>query len=395
MNIFPQIRAVTAMSLSTLPQRLGTSFVIIAGTAGVVAVLISILALSTGLQQTINATGRAERSIVVYRASQSETGSSMPRTAIQTVLDLPGIKRDAEGNALATADALGSLWLPRLDVPSTGSVILRGVTPEALAVRPEIVLREGRMFEPGLKQLIVGQAAHGRYAGLAIGAKVIDSDNEWTVVGIFQSGGSAHESELWSDTESVLAAFHRNTFNSVTAWTTNDAGFEQLQAAAATDPTLTVDVYRESGYYADQSNEFSGFLTVMGKLIAGIMAVGAVFGALNSMYTAVSTRTSEIATLRAIGFGPGCIVISVFAEAMLLAFTGALLGAGLAWLFFNGNTVSTVSGNGVAQVVFSMHIGVDAMVTGISWSLVLGLIGGLFPAIRAARLPIVLALRGA
>jgi putative ABC transport system permease protein len=395
MNIFTQIRAVTAMSLSTLPQRLGTSFVIIAGTAGVVAVLISILALSTGLQQTINATGRAERSIVVYRGSQSETGSSMPRTAIQTVLDLPGIKRDASGSALATTDALGSLWLSRLDAPTPGSVILRGVTPEALAVRPEIILREGRMFEPGLKQVIVGQAAQGRYAGLAIGDKLVDSENEWTVVGVFQSGGSAHETELWSDTESVLTAFHRNTFNSVTAWTADDAGFEQLKAATEKDPTLSVDVHRESQYYADQSNQFSGFLTVMGKVIASIMAVGAVFGALNSMYTAVSTRTSEIATLRAIGFGPGSIVISVFAEAMLLAFAGALLGAGLAWLFFNGNTVSTVSGNGIAQVVFSMHIGVDAMVTGISWSLVLGLIGGLFPAIRAARLPIVLALRGA
>src|SRR5688572_32306324 len=137
MNIFTQIRAVTAMSLSTLPQRLGTSFVIIAGTAGVVAVLISILALSTGLQQTINATGRAERSIVVYRGSQSETGSSMPRTAIQTVLDLPGIKRDASGNALATTDALGSIWLPRLDTSTTGNAILRGVTSEALSVRPE------------------------------------------------------------------------------------------------------------------------------------------------------------------------------------------------------------------------------------------------------------------
>jgi putative ABC transport system permease protein len=395
MNIFTQIRAVTAMSLSTLPQRLGTSFVIIAGTAGVVAVLISILALSTGLQQTINATGRAERSIVVYRGSQSETGSSMPRSAIQTVLDLPGIKRDAAGKPLATADALGSLWLPRLDTSTTGSVILRGVSPAALAVRPEIVLQEGRMFEPGLKQLIVGQAAQARYAGLGVGDKIVDSDNEWTVVGVFHSRGSAHESELWSDTESVLAAFHRNTFNSVTAWTADDAGFEQLQAAATVDPTLSVDVHRESAYYADQSNQFSGFLTVVGKVIASIMAVGAVFGALNSMYTAVSTRTTEIATLRAIGFGPGCIVISVFAEAMLLAFAGALLGAGLAWSFFNGNTVSTMSGNGIAQVVFAMRIGADAIITGISWSLVLGLIGGLFPAIRAARLPIVLALRGA
>lgn len=396
MKIFRQIAAVTTMSLGTLGQRLGTSLVIVAGTAGVVAVLVSILALSSGLERTIAAAGRDERAVVVYRGAQSEAGSSIPRDQVLTVLDLPGIQHNAEGKALATADAMGSLWLTRSDAALQASAPLRGVTPGSEGVRPEITLIEGRMFEPGLKQVIVGQAAQGRYAGLAIGDRIQSPESEWEVVGVFTSGGSAQESELWSDAESVLSAFHRNHFNSVTVWAGDAQQLEQFKAAAANDPTLSVDIHRESDFYRDQSNDFSGFLSVIAKVIGSIMAVGAVFGAINSMYTAVSARTGEIATLRAIGFGATGVVISVFVEALVLSVAGALLGSVLAWLFFNGNTVSTVSGNnGVAQVVFSLSIGFDAVRLGILWSLVLGLIGGLLPAIRAARLPVVVALRGA
>jgi putative ABC transport system permease protein len=396
MNVFMQIKAVTAMSLATLTQRAGTSLVIVAGTAGVVAVLVSILALAAGLEQTIAAAGRAERAVVIYRGAEGEAGSSIPRSQVLTTLDLPGIQRDTNGKLLASADAIGSLWLTRGDGSTPASVPIRGITPGSLALRPEFQLTDGRMFEPGLKQVIVGRAAQGRYAGLEVGDRILSLDSEWEVVGVFTTGGSAHESELWSDAESVLAAFHRNSFSSVTAWVGNAAELERMTAAAASDPTLNVDIYRESDFYADQSNDFSGFLSVIANVIGTIMAIGAVFGALNSMYTAVSARTGEIATLRAIGFGATGIVISVFVEALLLAITGALAGAALAWLFFNGNTVSTVSGdNGMAQVVFSLRIGLDAVLLGISWSLVLGLIGGLFPAIRAARLPVVVALRGA
>jgi putative ABC transport system permease protein len=231
---------------------------------------------------------------------------------------------------------------------------------------------------------------------VAVGDRILASNSEWEVVGVFTSGGSAHESEIWSDNESVLAAFHRNSFSSITAWVGDAAGLEQFKAAVAEDPTLTIDVYREADFYDDQSNGFSSFLSIIANVIGAIMAVGAVFGAINSMYTAVSARTGEIATLRAIGFGATGIVISVFAEALLLACAGAIVGAALAWLFFNGNVVSTVSGSGgLAQVVFALDIGLDAVILGISWALLLGLIGGLFPAIRAARLPVVVALRGA
>jgi putative ABC transport system permease protein len=396
MNLFTQIKAVTAMSLATVTQRLGTSLVIIAGTAGVVAVLVSILALSSGLERTIAAAGRDERAVVVYRGAQSESASSIPRAQVATVLDLPGIQRDAGGNLLATSDAIGSLWLPRIGDPIPGSVALRGITPGSLNLRPEIALVEGRMFAPGLREVIVGKATQARFTGVALGDVIVSNNSEWTVVGVFTSGGTAHESEIWSDAESVLATLHRNSFNSVTAWVGDAAGLEQLKAAIANDPTLTVDLYRESDFYNDQSNGFSGFLSIVANVIGVIMAVGAVFGAINSMYTAVSARTGEIATLRALGFGATGIVISVFVEALLLAFVGALAGAALAWLFFNGNTVSTLAGgNGLAQIVFSLNIGLDAVLLGIGWSLVLGLIGGLFPAIRAARLPVVVALRGA
>jgi len=395
MKTLTQIFAVTAMSLGSLPQRLGTSLVIVAGTAGVVAVLVSILALASGLQQTLHATGRAERTIVLYRGAQSESGSSLPRAMAQAVLDLPGIARSPDGTPLATADVFSSLWLPRIGAPTPGSVSLRGIGPASVAVRPEFELVEGRLFEPGLREVIVGIGLRDRFAGLEPGATIVDGDNVWTVVGRFSSGGSAHQSEIWSDAESVLAAFNRNSFNSVTAWTGDAAGFERLRAAAAADPSLTVDVHLESEYYAAQSSEFGVFLAVVARVIAAIMAVGAVFGALNSMYTAVSARIGEIATLRALGFGPACILFSVFAEALLLALCGAVVGAALAWLAFNGNTVSTVSGNGIAQVAFDLRIGMDALTTGITWSLVLGMIGGLFPALRAARLPVVAALRSA
>jgi putative ABC transport system permease protein len=396
MQVVKQIAAVTALSLGTLSQRRGSSLVIVAGIAGVVAVLISILALSSGLRSTVGSAGRAERAVVLSRGAQSESASSIARDDVQTVLDLVGIQRDAKGKLLASADVLGSVGLPRAGTAIPGSVSLRGIASDNLsAVRPEISIVEGRMFESGLKQVIVGRAAQGRYAGLEVGKRFVSNDSEWEVVGVFTSGGDVHESEIWSDAESVLLAFHRNSFNSITAWVGSDAGFGQFKAAAAANPALTVDVHREVAFFDEQSGGFSRFLTIFANMIGAIMAVGAVFGAINAMYTAVSTRTGEIATLRAIGFGSSAIAISVFVEALLLSLAGAMIGSALAWLCFNGNSVSTLSGNGLAQVVFSVRIGFDAVMTGITWSLMLGFIGALFPAIQAAKLPVAVALRGA
>ncbi|HTQ98555.1 MAG TPA: ABC transporter permease [Candidatus Acidoferrum sp.] len=396
MNYLTQIFAITMMSLSTIKERLGSTLVIVAGTAGVVAVLVSMLALSNGVRQTISSVGRDERAVVVNKGATSAAGSNIPRDAVLTVLDKPGIMRGTDGKLLATSDAIASLWLPHINEPTPGSVTLRGVTPDGIAVRPEITLTAGRMFTPGLRQVIVGEAVTRSYAHLDVGDKIVANGIEWEVVGNFKSGGNLHESEIWSDAESVLAAFHRNSFNTVTVWVGNEAGFNTLKQALDADPTLTVDLHTEKEFYNSQSSGFSTFLAIVGKAVGGIMAVGAIFGSINAMYTAVSARTGEIATLRAIGFGASGVVVSVFVEAMLLALAGALVGSALAWLLFNGNSISTVAGNsGLAQVVFDLHVNLAVVLQGIEWALILGLIGGLLPAIRAARLPVVVALRGA
>ncbi len=250
------------------------------------------------------------------------------------------------------------------------------------------------MFRSGLREVIAGRGAQDRYRGLAIGDKVRFGETEWTVVGAFDSEGGAHDSELLADSETVLSAYQRTTFNSVTLKLDGAQGLDRLQSAIGQDPTLSVTAARETAYYEQQSQQFARFLSIIARFIGAIMAVGAIFAALNTMYSAVSSRAVEIATLRAIGFSSLPVVISVIAEALALALVGALIGASAAWLLFNGNTVSTLGGGGgLSQVVFHLHIGAALIGLGIIWACVVGLIGGLLPAIRAARVPVATALR--
>jgi len=382
------------MNLRSLPARAPSSFVIVVGIAGVVAVLISVLSISTGLTHTLSNTGRAERAIILYAGAQSEVESNLTRDAVLTLMDLPGIKRDLDGKPLASADAMASMWLPKRATGALGSVTFRGVSGNPFAVRPEIRILQGRTFQPGVRELIVGKTAQGNFQGLALGNRVISTDTEWLVVGVFESNGDAHESELLADAETVLSAYHRTTFNSVTVWLESPAAFDTLKASVTTNPTLSMDVQREAAYYEQQSKRFGTFLAIVANLIGVVMAIGAIFGALNTMYSAVSARAVEIATLRAIGFGSAGVVMSVLVEALTLAIFGALCGAALAWFFFNGNTVSTISGGGgFSQVAFHLHIGLNLIAVGVAWACVVGLVGGLFPAIRAARLPVAAALR--
>jgi len=386
--------AVTAMNLRSLPARAVSSLVIVVGIAGVVAVLISVLSLSTGLTKTLANTGRVERAIILYAGAQSEVESNLSRDAVLTVMDLPGIKRGPAGKALASADALASMWLPKTGAGDLGSVTFRGVSSDSLAVRPEIKILQGRVFQPGLRELIVGRSAQAKFKGLGLGSRVKSTDTEWLVVGVFASNGDAHESELLADADTVLSAFHRTSFNSVTVWLESPAAYDTLKASVTTNPTLSMDVQRESAYYEQQSKRFSSFLAIVANVIGVVMAIGAIFGALNTMYSAVSARAVEIATLRAIGFGSVGVVVSVLVESLTLAIVGALAGAAMAWLFFNGNTVSTISGGaGFSQVAFHLHIGLNLVAVGVVWACVVGLVGGLFPAVRAARLPIATALR--
>jgi putative ABC transport system permease protein len=395
MNLFTQLFAVCSISLRGLPHRAASSAVIVIGTAGVVAVLLSVLALSTGLAGTLTATGSPERAIVLHAQASNEFGSTLAHDAIATILDAPGIARDAARKPIASAEVLAAVNLARVDNGRLSALTLRGVSPGALqALRPELHIVQGRLFQSGLRELVVGRSAQERYAHLGVGSHVRFGENDWTVVGSFDSGGGAHDSEVLADADTVLAAYQRGTYNSVIVRLARPDALQTLRTALQHDPTLAVQAFSESDYYAQQSRTFARFLGLIARVISVIMAVGAVFAALNTMYSAVSTRAVEIATLRAIGFGATGVVASVMLEALVLSVLGALVGAALAWSVFDGNTVSTIGGgNSLSQVVFHLHIGPALITLGIVWACVVGLIGGLAPAIRAARIPVAVALR--
>lgn len=390
MNMFKQIGAVTLMNLKSLPQRVGTSLVIIIGIAGVVGVLVSVLAMSTGMIKTLENSGHDDRAVVVRNGAANETSSVVTRDAARLILDAPGVKRDAEGKPIGSAEGMRLLTLFTKDGTEV-NVILRGVGPQVRKLRPEIKIVEGRMFQPALNEVIVGKSAQKQYRNMGIGDRVRTAHATWTIVGVFTSEGDSHESEVLGDAEMVLAE-GRGTFRSVTVLLDSPAAFSKFKDALTSNPALAVDVTRERDYYAERSKTISQVISIIAYVVGGIMAVGAVFGALNTMYSAVSTRLREIATLRAIGFGATAMVISVLAEALLLAAIGGAVGALLAWAFFNGNVVST-GGAALGQLIFELTVSPQLMVVGIVWAAVIGLIGGLFPAVRAARLPVATALR--
>ncbi len=394
MNTTKQIVAVTAMNLRSLPQRVAPSLVIVIGIAGVVGVLIAVLSLSRGLANTLATTGRPDRAIVLHSDANSEIASALTRDVVLKVMAAPGVARGTDGKPIASAEMLAVLRLPRRDTGALGMLTIRGVAPKVFALRPEVQLLEGRLPASGLNELIAGRAARARFGNLEVGGHVKIGNADWTIVGVFRSGGGdAHEAELFADAETMLSAYQRTTFNSVTLQMTSPEALPTLRKALAGDATLAVTVSPESVYYQQHSRIFSRVLALVANLVGTIMAIGAVFAALNSMYAVVSARTLEIATLRAIGFGASAVVVSVIFESQVLALSGALAGAALAWLFFDGHIVSTVGGGGIANVIFQLRIGIGLVIVGIVWACIVGLIGGLLPAIRAARLPVAAALR--
>ena len=391
MSAMSQITSISAMNLRSVPQRLGSSFVIVIGIAGVVAVVLSVLAMAIGVLSTISNTGRTDRAIVVRAGSASDLSSVITRDQGLTIMDAPGVKKDASGQAIASADTLTVVDLPTSDGSSWANVSLRGVGPKLMALRPETKVIAGRMFKPAVHELIVGKKAVSQFPSLQIGKRIKVMASEWEVMGVFESGDQ-RESEIYGDAETVMSAIRRNAYQPVTVLLESPGSFETFKTALTTNPQLQVEVKRESEYFADQSKTLTQVLSVIAYVVGGIMAVGALFGALNTMYTAVSTRGKEIATLRALGFGATPVVISVFVEAVALALLGAALGSLAAWLFFDGHIVST-SGGGVAQIVFALTLTPGLIAVGVIWAFVIGLVGALFPAVRAARLPVATALR--
>ncbi len=392
MKTMRQIAAVTAMNFRSLPQRISTSLVIVIGIAGVVAVLVSVLAMSTGMIRTMQNTGRDDRAMVLRNGSTSELSSALGLDAVRLAMDAPGVRRDADGKPIASAETMRMLNAYKKGDGAEVRITLRGVGPRITAVRPEIKLIAGRMFNPAVNELIVGKAAHAQFRGLDIGNTIATRGATWTVVGIYSSGGDSHESELMADAETVNAADKRGGFQNVTVLLDSTASFQGFKDSLTSNPALAVDVTTERDYFRNQSKGIGKIISIIAYVVGGIMAIGAIFSALNTMYSAVSARLQEIATLRAIGFGSTAMVVSVLAEALLLSLIGGVIGAILAWLFFNGHAVSTGGGpNG--QLVFELSVSPQLVIVGIVWAVTIGLIGGLFPAVRAARLPVATALR--
>ena len=393
MSVLKQIGSVTMMNLKSVPQRLGASSVIVIGIAGVVGVLVGILAMVGGLSQMMTSTERADRAIVVSTGAGFETLSNITREATQIISDAPGVKHRSDGKPLTSPDALAIVRLPLKRGGNGGNVSLRGVSEAGLAVRPEIQLVEGRLFGSSVREVIVGRALQRQFRDLDLGKQFLLRGVEWTVVGIFESHGDPHEAEMITGAETLQSALERNTFQSVAVLLESAESFAQFRAALGGNPALAVDAMREADYHRQQSHAFSQLLSVVAYLIGGIMAVGAVFGALNAMYSAISTRTVEIATLRVLGFGASAVIVSVFSEALLLALVGGAVGGCVAWLLFNGHAVST-NGGGLTQLSVPLAVDSSLIGFGVLWACVIGMLGAAFPAIRAARAPLAAALRG-
>jgi putative ABC transport system permease protein len=387
-----QLTAVIWMSLQTLPQRAGAASVIVIGIAGVVAVLVSVLAMGAGFRHTLADTGRADRVIILRGGSDAELNSNLTRSDIDIISNAPGLAKDLNGKARLSSELVTVVNVPKIDTGTDANVTLRGVGLRITEVRPELRIVGGRMFHPAVRELIAGAGAAKQFRGLDIGSVLHLRNADWTVTGVFTSGGDVHESELLADVDTVGSSVERNGYSSAVGLLTSAADFARFKDALTTDPQLKVDVQREPDYYAAQSKQLTTIISIVGKTVAIIMAIGAMFGALNSMYSAVAARGLEIATLRAIGFSALPVLLSVMIEALLLSLLGGIIGASLAWLFFNGHSVSTLGG-GFAQVVFQLTVTRALMLTGIIWACAIGLLGGFFPALRAARLPVAEALR--
>jgi putative ABC transport system permease protein len=392
-NWLSQIAALTGFNLRTVRQRLGSSASAIFGIAGVVGVFIGVLSIAEGFRRAMTVSGKPDTALVLRSGSDTEMSSIMNRDESRVVTDAEGIAR-TNGVALASSELFVIINLPKRSTGTDANVPLRGVEPPAFDVRGDIELIEGRRFEWGKNEVIAGVGAANEFSGLAVGARIPVGKDPWEVVGIFSANGGIAESEIWTDGGVLASAYRRgNTFQAVYARLESADHFQAFKDRLTTDPRLNVKVERQTDYYAEQSTAITGLITTVGTFVATLMGIGAVFGALNTMYSAVSSRTREIATLRALGFGSSAIVTSVLLESLALAAIGGLLGAGLAYIAFDGFRTATMNWQSFSQVTFAFAVTPALLGRGIFYAVVIGLIGGLLPAIRAARLPISAALR--
>ena len=393
LNWLAQIGAVVRFSLLTIPQRKGSALSAVFGIAGVVAVLVGVLSIAQGVRRMIESSGAPENAIVLRSGSDSEMMSGFGGSQAKIIAEAPGIARTADG-PIASPELFVILSLPKRSTGTDANVPLRGVTAAAFKVRDRFRIVQGRRFEWGLNEVIVGAGAAREFAGLALGDSLEVGQERWPIAGIFEAGGGIAESEVWADAAVVQPAYRRgNSYQSVYAKLASVDSFGDFKDSLTSDPRLDVKVAREQDFYSEQSTVLRTIVIALGTLVAGLMGLGAIFGALNTMYTAVAARTREIATLRALGFRSAPVVISVLFEALLLALVGGAIGGGLAYLAFDGFKTATMNWQSFSQITFAFDVNAALLIRGILYAAVIGLLGGLFPAVRAARLPVAAALR--
>ena len=380
-------------NLRSVRARWTSAIVAVVGIAGTVGVFVAMLSLANGFRATLVSSGSPDNALIVRGGATSEMTSGVALDAVKIIQDAPGIARGPNG-PLVTAEAVLMAPIPLRSTGTDANVEVRGVSPNVLEIRKGVRIIEGRMFSPGLAEVVVGKNANTTYSGLTLGNTIGLGTVQWKVVGVFDAGGSSFDSEVWGDPHLLTAAYNRpdTFFQSVTAHLTSRESLTQLREALTSDPRLNVDVLREIDYYAKQSTRMTTLITRLGGFVAFVMAIGAVFGALNTMYSAVADRGKEIATMRALGFGGPSVVFSFLLEALLISFVGGLLGC-LAVLRLNGITTSTINFQTFSNLAFAFKITPGLLAEGIVFALVMGVLGGLFPAVRAAGLPVATALR--
>ena len=380
-----QIWIVSALNFKSLRSRLWQSMVIVVGLAATIGVMLSMLSVSAGMREAYAKAGDPNRAIVVSKGVDQEGSSAITRAMAPLIAVAPGIAKDKDGKPLA--DRSLTMGVPVLRKDGTkGNTVMRGFGDKGQGVRPEVKIVAGRMFQPGKREMIAGLGAQMMFQHMQVGDKVILPDGQWPIVGIFTSGDQL-EGQLIGDSETLLTALHRANYNSMLVRLASPDSLAALKKALTTNPALSVDVMRHSEWYARVANQQTFALALLGYIVGVVMAIGALFGCLNTMYSAVSTRGREIATLRALGYDAFPVAVSVILEAMLLSVAGALIGAGIAWAVYDGKL--DLFGN----TIFHLSVSPKQIELGVIWAVAVALFGGLFPSIRAARRPVVEALR--
>lgn len=388
-----QVLSVTGYSLRTIPQRKGSAIAAMFGIAGVVGVLVGVLSIGEGFRRAMTSSADEDTAIVLRSGATTEMVSGLGRQDTLVVAQAEGVLADAAG-ALSSAELVLILNLPKRVTGTDANVPMRGIEEEAVRVREEFEIVEGRMFDWGRNEVIVGLGASREFAGLEFGGAVEVAGQDWEVVGLFSTAGGLEESEIWGDARLLQSVYRRgDTFQSVHTRLLSAEVFTDFKDDLTTDPRVNVTVTRETDFYAEQSTLISNLITGLGTLVATLMGIGAVIGALNTMYTSVSSRTREIATLRALGFRSGPVVIAVLVESIAFALIGGTIGGVFAYVFFDGLTAATINFQSFSQVAFAFDVTPALLVRGIFYATMIGVIGGLLPAIRAARMPVATGLR--